>query len=50
MKQNHVYEKLFCVTDQHLCEGDFLQQIEKVAALHPPGIILREKGYHRKRM
>ena len=37
------YEKLIAVTDRKLCRGDLAAQIEKVAALHPAGVILREK-------
>lgn len=31
------------ITNRHLCTGDFFKQIEKIAALHPDRIILREK-------
>lgn len=34
---------ILCVTNRNLCEGDFLQRIEKIAANYPKGIILREK-------
>ena len=34
---------LLCVTNRKLCAGDFLAQIERVAALHPAGVLLREK-------
>ena len=34
---------IICVTARNLCEGDFLQQIEKIAAASPDRIILREK-------
>lgn len=37
------YSKLIVVTNRQLCQGDFLQQIAKVAALKPAGLILREK-------
>lgn len=32
-----------CVTNRHLCQGDFLEQVEKIAQAAPVGIILREK-------
>ena len=32
-----------CVTNRKLCRGDFLTRIERIAACHPAGIILREK-------
>lgn len=31
------------ITNRHLCVGDFLAQIARVAAAHPDAIILREK-------
>ncbi len=34
---------IICVTDRKLCKGDFLVQLERVAAAGPAGIILREK-------
>lgn len=33
----------FCVTNRKLCREDFLTRIERIAACHPAGIILREK-------
>lgn len=39
----HPYDKLIAVTDRTLCRGDFLQQMEKVASVHPLAVILREK-------
>lgn len=39
-----MYDKMFAVTNRHLCEErDFLKQIGKVADLPVAGIILREK-------
>ena len=35
--------ELLCVTSRTLCRGDFLGQMERVAAARPAGIILREK-------
>lgn len=35
--------KILCVTNRKLIQGDFLEQVEKIAAAHPAGIILREK-------
>ena len=34
---------ILCVTNRKLCSEDFLARIEKIAASHPKGIILREK-------
>jgi len=31
------------ITNRHLCQGDFLDILDRLAALHPRGIILREK-------
>lgn len=35
--------KIFCITNRRLCSGDFLEQIEKIAAAKPERIMLREK-------
>ena len=37
---------ILCVTNRLLCNEDFLVRIEKIAAAHPAGIILREKDLH----
>ena len=34
---------ILCVTNRTLCKEDFLERVEKIAASHPKGIILREK-------
>jgi len=34
---------ILCVTNRTLCREDFLTRIERIAACHPAGIILREK-------
>lgn len=34
---------IICVTNRKLCREDFLARIGKLAAVHPAGIILREK-------
>jgi len=34
---------VLCVTNRNLCEGNFLQRVEEIAANKPKGIILREK-------
>ncbi|MBQ6474547.1 MAG: thiamine phosphate synthase [Victivallales bacterium] len=31
------------ITNRHLCQGDFLETLERLAALRPRGLILREK-------
>lgn len=35
--------KILCVTNQALCKGDYLQQLQKIAAAKLDAIILREK-------
>lgn len=35
--------ELICVTNRKICNGDFLTRMEEIAALHPKGVILREK-------
>ena len=35
--------EILCVTNRKLCREDFLTRIERIAACHPAGIILREK-------
>lgn len=37
------YKNMLVVTNRSLCRGDYLMQIEKVTALRPAGLILREK-------
>lgn len=34
---------ILCVTNRSLCREDFLLRMEKIAAAHPAGVILREK-------
>ena len=34
---------ILCVTNRTLCREDFLTRLERIAACHPAGIILREK-------
>ena len=34
---------ILCVTSRQLCREDFLKRLERIAAAHPAGIILREK-------
>lgn len=34
---------ILCITNRLLCKEDFLVRIERIAASHPAGIILREK-------
>ena len=34
---------IFCVTNRALCEENFLVRLERIAKVHPAGIILREK-------
>ena len=35
--------KILCVTNQALCKGDYLQQLQKIASAKPDAMILREK-------
>lgn len=35
--------EILCVTNRRLCPEDFLTRVNKIAAAHPAGIILREK-------
>lgn len=37
------YESYIVITNRKLCQGDYLTQLEKVTALHPRALILREK-------
>jgi len=37
---------ILCVTNRKLCREDFLTRIERIAACHPTGVILREKDMH----
>ena len=37
------YEHAIVITNRMLVQGDFLEQMEKVIALHPHAVILREK-------
>ena len=37
------YEHAIVITNRILVQGDFLEQMEKVIALHPHAVILREK-------
>lgn len=37
------YQNVIAVTNRHLCNGSFLEQIEKICRLRPRAIILREK-------
>lgn len=39
---------ILCVTNRTLCKEDFLRRVEKIAANHPKGIILREKDLNEK--
>lgn len=42
------YSRCIAVTNRHLCAGDYLEQIRKIADLHPGGLILREKDLNAK--
>ena len=39
----YTFKNLLAVTNRKLCTIPFLEQVERLAALHPAGIILREK-------
>ena len=34
---------IICITNRHLCEGDFKEKLVQIAKAHPSAIILREK-------
>lgn len=38
-----MFDRVLAVTNRKLCQGDFLTQIERIAAAHPAGLVLREK-------
>ncbi|MBS5144942.1 MAG: thiamine phosphate synthase [Butyricicoccus pullicaecorum] len=38
-----MFDHVLAVTNRHLCETDFLEQIERIAMAQPVGIVLREK-------
>lgn len=42
-KQETRYENMICITNRHLCQGDFLEKIEQIVEKRPKAIILREK-------
>lgn len=35
---------ILCVTNRSLCREDFIKRLERIAAAHPAGVILREKA------
>lgn len=39
---------MICVTNRHLCEGDFFERIEKIASSGVKAIILREKDLNER--
>ena len=38
-----MFDRVLAVTNRKLCQSDFLTQIERIAAAHPAGLVLREK-------
>ena len=38
-----MFDRVLAVTNRHLCTGDFLDQVKRIAAAHPCGLVLREK-------
>lgn len=38
-----MYEKIICITDRKISRAPFLQQVERICALQPLALILREK-------
>ena len=38
-----MYKDIIAVTNRHLCQRPFLEQIERVCSVHPKALILREK-------
>ena len=43
MRNGLRFDKMLVITNRLLCDGDFLERIETVAAKKPKGIVLREK-------
>ena len=37
------FDRLIAVTNRHLCQRPFLEQLERVCRYHPKAVILREK-------
>lgn len=40
---NTDYSRFIVITNRHLCNNDYIEQIKKVLSLHPYALILREK-------
>ncbi len=40
---NLPYDNIIAVTNRHLCQRPFLQQIERICQVHPKALVLREK-------
>ncbi len=38
-----MFDRVLAITNRRLCPIDFLTQLERIAAAHPAGIVLREK-------
>ena len=38
-----MYNDIIAVTNRHLCQRPFLEQIERVCSIHPKALLLREK-------
>ena len=38
-----MYKDIIAVTNRHLCQRPFLEQIERVCSVHPKALLLREK-------
>lgn len=38
-----MYKDIIAVTNRHLCQRPFLEQIERVCSIHPKALLLREK-------
>lgn len=42
-----MFDRVLAITNRRLCPLDFLTQLERIAAAHPAGIVLREKELHK---
>ena len=38
-----MYKDIIAVTNRHLCQSPFLEQIERICSVHPKALLLREK-------
>ncbi|MGN1141423.1 MAG: thiamine phosphate synthase [Oliverpabstia sp.] len=48
MENNSLFETVIAVTNRHLCDRPFTEQLERVCSHHPRALILREKDLPEK--